>query len=60
MVKLEHLDETHQKVADWTSRREWNTTLWTPQNHKIKIFFTWDIVFWFPKGKKKHTRKFKK
>jgi hypothetical protein len=58
MVELKHLDETCQEVVDWTSKREWNTTLWTQQNHKTKIFSAWDIVFWFPKGIKEHTGKF--
>jgi hypothetical protein len=53
MIKLEHLDETHQEVVDSTSRREWNMTLWTQQNHKIKTFSIGDIVLWFLEGKKK-------
>ncbi len=38
MAKLEHLDETHQEVVDRTDTRQWNTTLWAQQNHKIKTF----------------------
>jgi len=30
------------------------------QNHKIKTFFMEDTIFWFLKGKKEHTKKFKK
>jgi len=30
------------------------------QNHKIKVFFMEDTVIWFLKGKKEHTKKFKK
>jgi hypothetical protein len=60
MVELEHLDEIHEEATDWTSRREWNMMLWVQQNHKIKTFSMGDIVFWFPKGRKEHTQKFKK
>jgi hypothetical protein len=60
MVELKHLDETHEEAIDWTCKREWNTMLWVQQNHKIKTFSMGDIVIWFPKGKKEHTRKFRK
>jgi len=60
MVDLEHLDETHQEVTKWTGTRQWNTTLWAQQNHKINIFSMGDIILWFPKSKKEHNEKFKK
>jgi hypothetical protein len=59
-IKLEHLDETWQEVANKTSIKKWNTSLWVQQNHKIKTFSMGDIIHWFPKGRKEHTEKFKK
>ncbi len=52
MVDLEHLDETRQEATKQIGTRQWNTTLWAQQNHKIKIFSMGDIILWFPKGKK--------
>ncbi len=60
MVELEHLDETRKDVVEQSGTRQWNTTLWAQQNHKIKIFSMGDIVIQFPKGKKKHIEKFLK
>jgi hypothetical protein len=60
MEKLEHLDETCQEATNRTSTRQWNTTLWAQQNHKIKTFSIRDIVISFPKGRKEHIRKFLK
>jgi hypothetical protein len=33
--------------------------LWAQQHHKVKNFSMGDIVLWFPKGKREHTKKFK-
>jgi len=44
MVELEHLDETRKDVVEQSGTRQWNTTLWAQQNHKIKIFSMGDIV----------------
>jgi hypothetical protein len=52
MVELEHLDETRKDVVEQSGTRQWNTTLWAQQNHKIKIFSMGDIALWFPKGQK--------
>jgi hypothetical protein len=60
MVELEHLDETYQEAIDRTSTRQWKMVLWVQQNHKIKTFSMGDIILWFPKGRKEHTKKFKK
>jgi hypothetical protein len=38
MAKLEHLDENGQEEANRIGTRQWNTTLWVQQNHKIKTF----------------------
>ncbi len=59
MAKLEHLDETCQEATKRTSVRQRKMTLWPQENHKIKTFLAWDIIFQFPKGKKKHIEKFK-
>jgi hypothetical protein len=60
MAELEHWGETHQKATDRTCTRQWNTMSWAQQNHKIKIFFMGNIIIWFLKGIKEHTKKFKK
>jgi hypothetical protein len=36
MVELEHLDETCEEAIDRINTKQWNTTLWAQQNHKIK------------------------
>jgi hypothetical protein len=58
MAELEHLGDTCQEAIDRTCTRQWNTVSWAQQNHKIKIFFKGDIILLFPRGRKKHTRKF--
>ncbi len=40
--------------------KQWNTTLWAQQHYKIKNFSMGNMVIWFPKGKKEHTKKLKK
>jgi hypothetical protein len=60
MAKLKHLDETCQEIAKRTSTKQWYTMLWVQQNQKIKAFSMGDIGFWFPNGRKEHTKSFLK
>jgi hypothetical protein len=59
MVELEHLDETNEETTDWIGTRQWNTTLWAQQNHKIKIFSMGDTVFGFQRVKRNTLKSFK-
>jgi hypothetical protein len=60
MVELEHLDETCNEIVKWIGTRKWNTSLCVQQNHKIKTFVMGETILLFPKGRKEHTKKFKK
>jgi len=60
MAELEHLDETCQEATKRTGIRQWNTTLWAQQNHKIKTFFYGGHNSLVPKKQKgTHQKKFK-